>query len=122
MRAGDYGLSLAFVALFTFLYGMVDLKPEAGSYLFLKSFSYAMYLSFRAALGLVAVFIMVQADVSLPLFAMGLLGALSSLTVLQSLSFSAGGDKLATLEPLLTPYSSTALCGETKEERSTRII
>lgn len=100
---------MGFVVLFTFLFDMLDLKPEAGSYLFIRSFSYLIYLAFRAALGLAAVFVLIQSGVSLPQFVMGLLGALSSLTIIQSFNFSVGGEKLATLDPLLARFRKDIL-------------
>lgn len=97
------------MVLFTFLFDMLDLKPEAGSYLFVRSFSYLIYLAFRGALGLAAVFVLIQSGVSLPKFVMGLLGALSSLTIIQSFNLSVGGEKLATLEPLLARFRKDIL-------------
>lgn len=104
MSGSEYGIALAFVVLFTYLYDMVDLKPDAGSYLFVRSLSYFIYLSFRAALGVVAVFIMDKGDVALPLFVMGLFGSLTSLAFLESFGLSVRGEKLATLDPLLQRF------------------
>lgn len=109
MSGSDYGIALGFVVLFTFLFDMLDLKPQAGSFLFIKSLSYLIYISFRSALSLVAVFVLNESGASLPLFVMGLIGAFSSLTILQSFSLSVGGEKLATLEPLLSRFREDIL-------------
>ena len=58
---------------------------------------------------MVAVVILNQTDLVTPLFVLGLLGTLSSLTLLQSFSLSVGGEKLASLEPLLIRFRQDIL-------------
>ena len=118
MSGLEYLIALGWVALFTLLFDMFDLKPEASSYLFARTLSYVIYLSFRTALGMVAVFGLAQAEVSLPLFVAGMIGTLANRSIIESLSLPVPGERLAVLEPLLARFRLDILADNTRRMKA----
>jgi len=112
MTAEQFGVLIGLTILFTFVFDVVDLQPQIGSFRFLQSLTYWFYLVFRALLGVLAgiATYAVSEDLALPFVA--LIGVLASVTILQNFTMSIGGNEIAKLSNLVDNYKAKMVAEE----------
>ncbi len=119
MNPQEYGLLEGLVIIYVFVFDIIDLHPQIGSFGFLKSFAYWAYFIIRLVLSSVAALILatVQPDLLIPVIA--LVGVVASVTVLQSLTLNVGGKEIANATNLLESYKAKMISDES-ERRGAR--
>jgi len=107
----------ALIVLYTWLFDLIDIQPQVGSFAFLRTFTYLVFVLLRIILGFVAALILLALEPQLSPAILALVAVLANVTVLQSLSLKVGGEQIAQLAPLFQNYKDKMV----KEEQVRRI-
>lgn len=92
------------VPFLTFLFDLIDLRPRVGSFSFVASKTYGVYLVFRSILGYLAAAVLGAANLLSNPFLLSLVSVITSVTVLQNFALSVAGKKTANLSELFDTF------------------
>lgn len=96
-----------FVPLFTFLFDLIDLRPIVGSFSFVGSRTYLVYLGFRITLAFLATAVLGATGlVSDPLL-LAMISVITSVTVLQNFALNVAGNNAANLSDVFATFKDT---------------
>lgn len=113
--AGTAGL----IALLTVLFDLIDIQPQTGSFAFMRTFTYLVFVLLRTFLGFAAALALSGLEPGLHPVILALVAVVANVTVLQSLSLKVGNQQLAQLAPLFENYK-TKMVNEETDRREQR--
>lgn len=100
------------IFIFTFLFDLIDLNPQIGSFSFIKSFTYYAYYSIRVAFGmLAAVLLQLTGLIQNPLL-LAFVAVIGSVSTLENFSLRIGGEDIADLPSLFDGYRKNMIDNE----------
>jgi len=112
MPISDYIVVQPLVVLFVLIFDAIDLHPQIGSFGYYKSFAYWAYFIIRVVLSSIAALLVYGIESNLLPPVTALIGVLASITILQSLSLSVGGNDIAKVGNLLDGYKKKMVTDE----------
>jgi len=99
-------LLIATVVVFVMFFDLIDLRPQIGSFRFVFSMDYLIYLGIRALLSFVSALVIVTTQPPHPPILVGLVAALSGILVLQNFTLNIAGGSVVDVTTLLTGYKA----------------
>lgn len=109
-------LTIFSIFLFTFLFDLIDLKPQVSSFRFLRSGTYFAYFSIRIVFGLLAAIIIQQTGLFPDSIILAFVSVMTSITTLQNFTLKLGGQNLADLPSLFENYRLSMIDDELELE------
>ena len=95
---------VASVVFLTALFDLVDIRPAARSFRFLKTFTYTVYFLFRLVLALVASVLVASQQPGQTPFIIGFISVVGGVVVLQSFALKIAGNDVVNLANLIQTY------------------
>lgn len=105
-------LTLLAVFVFTFLFDIIDLKPQIGSFSFLKSLTYFAYYSLRVVFGVLAAVLLQPTEIFQHSLLLAFGAVVTAVSTLQNFSLKISGQDIADLSSLFDQYRQTMIDNE----------
>jgi hypothetical protein len=106
--------TLGWLALFTLVIDLVDLRPQFRSFRFLPSLNYGVYFVLRVILGGVAAVLIATRATTLNTMAVAFVSVLAGFTVLQNFAVNFGGERLVDVSALFDGYRRAMIADESR--------
>ena len=101
------------ILLFTFLFDLIDLKPQIGSFSFLwGSFTYFTYYSLRVIFGILAAILLQTTGIFQHPFLLAFAAVVAAVSTLESFTLKIGGHEVADLSSLFDNYRTKMINDE----------
>lgn len=97
-------LTAGLIVLFTVLFDIFDIQPQVGSFAFMRTFTYLVFVLFRIVMGFAVASILSAAEPGLPPAILAIVAVMGNITFLQNLSLKVGGEQVAQLSTLFQNY------------------
>ena len=97
--------TLIFIVIITFLFDLMDLNPQIGSFSFLRSsFTYYTYYSLRLIFGIIAAILLQSTQLFQHSLLLAFAAVVTSVSTLESFTLKIGGEELANISSLFDKF------------------
>ena len=97
--------TLIYIVIITFLFDLMDLNPQIGSFSFLRSsFTYYTYYSLRLIFGIIAALLLQSSQLFQNSLLLAFAAVVTSVSTLESFTLKIGGEELANISSLFDTF------------------
>ena len=109
-------ITIGLVAIFTFLFDIIDLQPQVGSFVFLKSTAYFTYYIISLVFAILASFILQLTGIFPNFIELAFVSVIASVTTIHNFRLKVGGHGVADLPSLFETYKKKMITDQIEQD------